>query len=549
MADLTVTLTGSDLNPYVPPTGFAYPTGSVNGRIFGGAYCSTSASTAAVIYQTEPASLSSADIVLHSVGSDAQGLCWMDTNGDGYFLLVRNFDLRVGRATATNTGLTILSGGTYTGTMVIGDRIRWYVNKATGQMQIYQGANLRLTVTDTTHTAKNLRLGWFSRGNARVTSFTLYDIALPPAITSINSGNPIRVGAPSVTAAHTDFTGAITSITTNRTGLTASVISGDADSTTFSISDWDDGEQYPELDSTVTFTFSRSGESAAADQTVTYPADWEKVTFTDPINDDPRLFGEIFTDAGFTTLNAVLYYDTSTIDGLVINSDTSGDPLDEGGTFGAWLRPVSGTGAGEMFYFELTIAEDGGAVTASIDSVGTIRIGGTTPITVSGFPGSVTAGTIDGVDLSSASDTEIELSQLVDTELAPRPGTRTLSLTGGAGTGTIERPVNPPAGWAYYTITADFVQAINGVASTFLPVTGSVGDFILCPTAPAAGKFTNVTDAGVVTNNVGNQELFIINNSTKVARSFDIETTGGAAGIGGGGSSGLTSRGLTSVGL
>lgn len=170
----------------------------------------------------------------------------------------------------------------------------------------------------------------------------------------------------------------------------------------------------------------------------------------------------------------------------------------------------------------------------TITTVGTVRIGGTTNVSVAGFDGTVNAGTIDGVALTAASPTSITLPSLTDGVDSPRPGTRVLVLTDGTGSAEVDVDVGAPTGWAFYQITADFVQAVNGVGSSYLPGGWAVTDYIMYATAPSAGATTVVGDSGVVTSNVGTQELFLVDAVTGMATAFDIVTTEGAAAVGSG---------------
>jgi hypothetical protein len=166
--------------------------------------------------------------------------------------------------------------------------------------------------------------------------------------------------------------------------------------------------------------------------------------------------------------------------------------------------------------------------TPTIETVGAVRIGGTIAVTVSGFGDTVNAGTLDGVALTSASDTSITIPALITTATAPRPGTRTLTLTDGADSDNADVLVRAPSGWSYYTIAADFVEAINGVASSFLPDGAAADDFILYPSSK-----NNVSDSGIGTSFVGTQEFFHLDNATNIATAFDVTTGAGAAAFGG----------------
>lgn len=304
MADYTLPLNGADINPYVPPAGLAYTTGSDNGRLFGGAFVTVTSNTAAIIYQTAPATIGRCSTVAGSAGSGSAGPCWLDENGDGYKILVRGSDIRAFKVTGTNTGLTLLTGGTYTGATAINDVIELTANKSTGEMQIRQNGILRLTVTDTTHIAKDLRLGFFSRAGT-LKSFTVYDVS---AITGINGGSPIVNGQAAIPFTSDGF-GSITSITTNRTGVTCSnIVNSGGGAGTFDLSDMVDGVAYPILPTTVTYTFSDGTNTGTIIEDLELEPGWEQVSLVAayPLND--RMFVWHLDQAGISIDDGTIIY-------------------------------------------------------------------------------------------------------------------------------------------------------------------------------------------------------------------------------------------------
>lgn len=359
MADYTLVLNGADVNPYVPPAGLGYTTGSDNGRILTGAWYSVSVPTAAIIYQTAPPTVGRASVVLGSVGSSSQGPCWLDANGDGYLLLVRSSDIRVFRVTASNTGLTLLAGGTYTGTMEVNDVIELTANKSTGEMQIRQNGTLRLTVTDTTHIAKALRLGFFSRGGF-IKSFTVYDVS---AITGINGGSSIVNGQAAVPFTSDGF-GSITAITTNRTGVTCSnIVNSGGGAGTFDLSEMVDGAAYPILPTTVTYTFSDGTNTGTITEDLELEAGWEQVSYVAayPLND--RMFCWHLDQAGISIADGTIVI-WETVEGFAFTAN--GDSIsDAERTVIAKVRDES---TGLMSIWTVTIDEAGDVIDTTPDS-------------------------------------------------------------------------------------------------------------------------------------------------------------------------------------
>lgn len=223
--------------------------------------------------------------------------------------------------------------------------------------------------------------------------------------------------------------------------------------------------------------------------------------------------------------------------GSVFNAiDAAGNILSDVTEPQTWFVRSDATGLLE----EIDMFVGGSIPDPEITSVGTIRIGSTTAITVSNFSGAVNAGTIDGINLETASDTEIKTFSIADGDNVPRPGTRSLYLTDGTDNDAVDATVTAPSGWSSYTITADFVESVNGVAGAYLPVGWAEGDFILTPSTSSA------SDTGISTGLNGTQELFLVDAVTGLATSFDITTTGGG---GGSGSVGFGVRGLSLRGL
>jgi len=294
--------------------------------------------------------------------TQSRGPLLLDSSGNGIAVFCNDTNIRLFTVTAyasqTTTPLkTIVITQTAT------DVVELSYNKTTGVF-----TTLKNTVSVDTYAGTaglNLKAASITRSAlAGVKSLT--SVYTPSqTITSINGGSPITQGQASVVALHTGFTGAITSITTNKTGLTATVISGDANSTTFSISGWTDGAVYPLLDSSVEFTFTRASESALLAQTVTYSAGMVKQTFTGAITANPKFFGYHAANAGYTVEGSTLYM--TPVNGSVMYSD-SGVTIDSAGTTTGWMRD---TVTGVMSYWTLVFNNAGEVVSADPGIAGT----------------------------------------------------------------------------------------------------------------------------------------------------------------------------------
>jgi hypothetical protein len=237
---------------------------------------------------------------------------------------------------------------------------------------------------------------WSITGGAQRWSAIAINIAEDTAsITSINAENPVTVGQVGMVIAHTGFTGAITSVTTNRSGVTCSIASGNATSTSVNVAGWVDGGPYPVVDNSVTFTVSRAGESASGTQTLTRPANWAQQTFSGAILDNPNLIGFNLAAAGHTVNGGAFYYRTNQVSSLTVNADTSWTSAPAGGTFDAVFIPSTGATAGNAYLFEITVL-NGSIVVApggGLTSIGLTAIGlGAIGLTAIGFGSSGQSG-------------------------------------------------------------------------------------------------------------------------------------------------------------
>jgi len=194
-------------------------------------------------------------------------------------------------------------------------------------------------------------------------------------ITSINSGNPVAVGQSGVVIAHTGFTGAVSSVTTNRSGVTCAITAGDANSTTVTVSGWVEGGAYPVVDNTVTFTCTRGAESASATQTLTKPANYAQVTFSGAITDDPNLIGYHLAANGHTVEGGTFYPRTDQVTSLTVNADTSWTCDPAGGTFSATFIPSSGATSGNAYLFDITLLNGSIVSVQGLTSVGLTSVG------------------------------------------------------------------------------------------------------------------------------------------------------------------------------
>lgn len=372
MATVSISFTGAaDKNPYLP-----------SDNVAGGDFTSrrSNAATLASAWYSSTDALWSCDIdpavdtfsvqcQLDTVDSNARGVSVHNTSGNGFLFIANNANVRVFALASWALSGSVLSGGTFATSFATGGFLNVDVTQSTGTYVVKNGSTTLGTFVNTTYTS-GLRGGLTSRSNGRVRAFTL---TYTPAqtITSINGGNPINVGQAGVVINHTGFSGAATAVTTNRAGVTCAITSGDANSTTVTVSGWTEASPYPVVDNTVTFTVSRPGESASASQTLTKPVNYAQVTFSGAILDDQNLIGYHLDAAGHVVDGGEFYYRTDQVDDLTINADTSWTSAVEGGTFNATFIPSTGATAGNAYLFDITVVNGSiVSVTNSLTSVG-----------------------------------------------------------------------------------------------------------------------------------------------------------------------------------
>lgn len=185
---------------------------------------------------------------------------------------------------------------------------------------------------------------------------------------SINGGNPVKVGQTGITAALTGFTTIPTSVTCaygSGQSLTCSNIQGNASAITFDIEDRAQGVDYPAIGDGLTFTITNGAETtvptsslaAKTGETVVAP-------FAASIDYWDTYFAYWWKQAGYITDNSEFVFTTSGFSpsDFVLRTD-SGFSSTSGGVVTGWFRPASGTGAGNVYYYEFTV--NGGAIITS----------------------------------------------------------------------------------------------------------------------------------------------------------------------------------------
>ena len=179
--------------------------------------------------------------------------------------------------------------------------------------------------------------------------------------------------------------GTITSITSNRAGAALSSITN----TSAALSGWVNAGLYPELPSTVQFTFGDGTLTTNANSNISIQSGYTKVSVVSPeLSDVTYPAAAILAQADRTLATGDRIYVSEFtkagggIDALfTMNPDTfiSCDPA--GGTFTAWLWVSAGADAGKMYKYDVTVSGSG---EITIDSVGLTLSG----LTLAGFTAS-----------------------------------------------------------------------------------------------------------------------------------------------------------------
>lgn len=207
------------------------------------------------------------------------------------------------------------------------------------------------------------------------------------AIASMNSGNPVMYGQAGVAVTATGFTGLPTSGTVTHAGgtLTISNITGTSTSFTYDLQDRSEGTDWPLDGESCTFTFTYSSESASIVRAVSKKSGEEKLTFAIADTANVNSLAYHLNAAGYTVNGGELVF-TPYAD---LDLDPENDGTTDGnftvtttGTFPSWFRPATGTGAGNVYYFNWTI-ESGSIIVSGggLTSVGLTLVG----FTASGF--------------------------------------------------------------------------------------------------------------------------------------------------------------------
>jgi len=153
----------------------------------------------------------------------------------------------------------------------------------------------------------------------------------------------------------------ITSITTDKAGVTVSGITADTSAT---ISPWVDGALYPMVPCDLSLTFDDGSASAVASTTLEADATFTDVEALNPITSNSNTIGgAIKLATGRIVSSGDVMYHTVPVgmSDLVVLPRTDFSTTNAG-SFDLWLWVSGGADAGKMYYYRVTITDGGGVV-------------------------------------------------------------------------------------------------------------------------------------------------------------------------------------------
>lgn len=185
---------------------------------------------------------------------------------------------------------------------------------------------------------------------------------------------------------------------------------------------------------------------------------------------------------------------------------------------------VSWSNANTTAYASFLAASFQPTATAIVNSVNggtdTVAIGQSSTWVTSNFSPDANAATVDGVSCSSVSVSGFTVPSLVDESTIPRPGSRSLVGSNGSQSDDLPVTVTAPAGW------------LNTVLAGTLNTTNTGCLYALSPAAVADDQiiyldaYDNIVypNGDFATNLYGTQQFWHLQDSTKIARVYDVTT-------------------------
>ena len=178
------------------------------------------------------------------------------------------------------------------------------------------------------------------------------------SITDIDGDDSVQL-AQTFTINTVGYTGQPTA-STNDARVTVTVTGGSSNVWTATVNDRAEGVATPQLPtSPITLTLTNGAETSNRTFTLTKKSTETLVTFTSANTSDPTYLTYHFAQLGYTVEAAQFYYigPGGMSDLLVLG--TGGIETTNLGTFTGWLRPTTGLGAGNAYFFNVTVTAGG----------------------------------------------------------------------------------------------------------------------------------------------------------------------------------------------
>lgn len=178
------------------------------------------------------------------------------------------------------------------------------------------------------------------------------------SIDSIDSDDSVEVGQ-TFSINTTGFTGQPTA-TTNNTDVTVTVTGGSANVWTATVTDRQNNTTLGLLPITpIQLTLTNGSETANRNFTLTKKSTDTLVTFTGANTSDVTYITTALAGLGYTVEGAGFWYNVPTGMSDLLVLPTGVVDVTNAGTFTAWFRPITGTGSGKYYYFDVTVTEGG----------------------------------------------------------------------------------------------------------------------------------------------------------------------------------------------
>ncbi len=372
------------------PVGWEYSVGSQQSRTYNiSAVSWTAKSIQSNIIDTSPmqGTWIQSTVQLSTSQSNGSGACILDrVTGNGYMVTAdtSNGHRLYKTAAGQLNGSSLVQVTQATTPVVSLQKHTLRRNTVTNELQILIEGVLAASVTDATYAPT------YGGGQSRYGYLRYIETEYTPdvGIIAFNGGNPVTAGQTGIEVEAYGFTAKPTAVTAEYGGqsITATIGTGTADNFEIDIQDRVDGQDWPLNGTTLTYTFSNSvPETASVTRTLANKSTETVLTYSGVVTDDASSLAYHLAADGFTPEGGEMVYSqppatgTMPVPDLVLTAE-GGWTVSEPCTFESWFRPATGTGAGNVYYFNWIInggavVVTGGLTSSGLTSSGLTRVG------------------------------------------------------------------------------------------------------------------------------------------------------------------------------